>query len=76
MTTQPYHTHAEYFAASGVYRQLIHKENIMGLSDHEQKEKELMEERLSLHIPNQNENRNTPTQDMEHDKRQVDGITR
>lgn len=76
MTTQPYYTHAEYYAASGVYRQLIHKENLMGLSEHEQKEKELMEERLLLDIPTQNENRNTPTEDMEHDKRQVDDIAR
>jgi hypothetical protein len=112
MTIQPYYTHAERYAAQGVYNQLKNKEKTIGLSPHEIGERDIMRERLRLPVPERdglwaeisksenrvmvlpqqfdalklgkpveywkperketNENRNTPSQDMEYDKRQDD----
>jgi hypothetical protein len=50
MTTQPYYTHAERYAAQGVYDQLKNKEKTIGLSPHEEHEMSLMEERFAVSV--------------------------
>jgi len=50
MTIQPYYTHAERYAAQGVYNQLENKEQIVGLSPHEIREKEILRQRLGMSI--------------------------
>lgn len=50
MTIQPFYTHAERYAAQGVYDQLKNKEKTIGLSPYEIGEKEILRQRLDMSI--------------------------
>lgn len=50
MTIQPFYTHAERYAAQGVYNQLENKERTIGLSPHEIGEKEILRQRLNMPV--------------------------